>query len=92
MRADKIKVIDEVWDVARIDGFLDKEPLGDEPADFSKLLNAYRSMRFEDFRIFLQRYEARGGNKHARDKAGQTLSDIIKSHRQSAAFLALLND
>jgi hypothetical protein len=49
-------------------------------------------MRFEDFSIFLQRYEARGGDKHARDKAGQTLSDIIKSHRQSAAFLALLND
>jgi hypothetical protein len=92
MRADKIKVIDEVWDDARIDGFLDKEPLGDEPADFSKLLNAYRSMRFEDFSIFLQRYEARGGDKHASDKAGQTLSDIIKSHRQSAAFLALLND
>ena len=92
MRADKIKVIDEVWDDARIDGFLDKEPLGDEPADFSKLLNAYRSMRFEDFRIFLHRYEARGGDKHARNKAGQTLSDIIKSHRQSAAFLTLLND
>lgn len=92
MRADKIKVIDEVWDDARIDGFLDKEPLGDEPADFSKLLNAYRGMRFEDFSIFLQRYEARGGDKRARDKAGQTLSDIIKSHRQSAAFLALLND
>lgn len=92
MRADKIKVIDEVWDDARIDGFLDKEPLGDEPADFSKLLYAYRSMRFEDFSIFLQRYEARGGDKHASDKAGQTLSDIIKSHRQSAAFLALLND
>ena len=92
MRADKIKVIDEVWDDARIDGFLDKEPLGNEPADFSKLLNAYRSMRFEDFSIFLQRYEARGGDKHASDKAGQTLSDIIKSYRQSAAFLALLND
>ena len=92
MRADKIKVIDEVWDDSRIDGFLDKEPLGDEPVDFSKLLNAYRSMRFEDFSIFLQRYEARGGDKHAKNTAGQTLSDIIKSHRQSAAFLALLND
>ena len=55
MRADKIKVIDEVWDDARIDSFLDKEPLGDEPADFSKLLNAYRSMRVEDFGIFLRR-------------------------------------
>ncbi len=92
MRADKIKVIDEVWDDARIDSFLDKEPLGDEPADFSKLLNAYRSMRVEDFGIFLRRYEARGGNKHARDNAGQTLSDIIQGHRQSAAFLALLSD
>ena len=92
MRADKIKVIDEVWDDARIDSFLGKEPLGDEPADFSKLLNAYRSMRIEDFALFLQRYEAQGGDKQARDNAGQTLSDIIKDHRQSSAFLALLND
>lgn len=92
MRADKIKVIDEVWDDARIDSFLDKEPLGDEPADFSKLLNAYRSMRVEDFGIFLQRYEAKGGNRQATNNAGQTLSEIIKDHRQSTAFLALLND
>ena len=92
MRADKIKVIDEVWDDARIDSFLDKEPLGNEPADFSKLLNAYRSMRIEDFGAFRQRYEAKGGNRQATNNAGQTLGDIIKDHRQSTAFLALLND
>jgi hypothetical protein len=92
MRADKIKVIDEVWNDARIDSFLDKQPLGDEPADFSKLLNAYRSMRVDDFSIFLARFEAKGGNRHATNNAGQTLSDIIKNHRQSGAFLTLLND
>lgn len=91
MRVDKAKVIDEVWDDARIESFLDKQPLGHEPADFSKLLNAYRSMRAEDFGKFLQRYEAQGGDLQAVNNAGQSLSDIIKNHRNSAAFLTLLS-
>ena len=45
MRADKAKVINEIWDDARIDSFLNKGPMGDEPAGFSQLLFAYRSMR-----------------------------------------------
>ena len=41
-----------VWDDERITSFLTKEPLGDEPEDFSRLLHAYRSMRVDDFRVF----------------------------------------
>jgi hypothetical protein len=90
MRADKIKVIDEVWDDERINSFLTKESLGDEPEDFSRLLHAYRSMRLDDFRIFLERFKAQGGDIQATSKSGETLMDIIKNHRQSANFLALL--
>ena len=39
MRADKTKVINEIWDDARIDSFLHKEPLGDEPAEFLSLIH-----------------------------------------------------
>ncbi|MEL0048544.1 MAG: PA4642 family protein [Gammaproteobacteria bacterium] len=90
MRPDKVKVIDEVWDDERINSFLTKEPLGAEPEDFSRLLHAYRSMRLNDFQIFLERFKAQGGDVHATNTAGETLSDIVKEHRQSADFLALL--
>jgi hypothetical protein len=90
MRPDKVKVIDEVWDDERINSFLTKEPLGNEPQDFSRLLHAYRSMRLEDFRIFLDRFKAHGGDVQATNSAGETLMDIVKDHRQSADFLTLL--
>ena len=91
MRADKTKVINEIWDDARIDSFLHKEPLGDEPAEFSQLLYAYRSMRVSDFAIFLQRFKNRGGDINATNKAGQRLRDIVACHPKSADFLTLLD-
>ena len=90
MRPDKVKVIDDVWDDERITSFLTKAPLGNEPQDFSSLLHAYRSMRLEDFRIFLDRLKAQGGDVQATNSAGETLMDIVKDHRQSADFLTLL--
>jgi hypothetical protein len=90
MRPDKTKVINEVWDDQRINSFLDKQPLGDEPEDFSRLLHAYRSMRVDDFAIFLQRFKAQGGDVNATNSTGQTLRDIVVGHRQSTDFLALL--
>ena len=91
MRADKAKVINEIWDDARIDSFLNKEPMGDEPAGFSQLLFAYRSMRVGDFELFLQRFKDAGGDINATNKTGQRLRDIA-SHQKSADFLALLDD
>ena len=90
MRADKTKVINEIWDDARLDSFLHKEPLGGEPAEFSRLLHAYRSMRHSDFEIFLQRFKLSGGDIHAANKAGQSLRGIVAGHSKSADFLALL--
>lgn len=91
MRADKTKVINEIWDDARIDSFLHKEPLGDESPEFSQLLYAYRSMRVSDFAIFLQRFKDKGGDINAANKAGQRLRDIVACHPKSADFLTLLD-
>jgi len=89
-RPDKAKVVDEVWDETRIAGFLDKPPLGDEPADFSALLFAYRSMRPEDFERFVELFLAAGRELNQRGRAGQTVLGIIDGHRKSAAFRAVL--
>jgi len=90
MRPDKAKVVDEVWDDARIDSFLDKGAMGDEPAEFSVLLNAYRSMRAEDFGRFLDKFTDRGGNVNARDRRGRTLLETIANHDKAEPFKALL--
>ena len=90
MRVDKAKITDEVWDDDRVKGFLDKGPLGDEPADYSKLLHAYRSMRPEDFARFLKIYSAAGGRLDVVDKEGRTLAQVIQTHRKAQPFLALL--
>ena len=50
MRADKTKVINEIWDDARIDSFLHKEPLGDEPAEFDAWVEA-RSEKYSPSQI-----------------------------------------
>ena len=90
MRPDKQKVIDEVWDDARIESFLDKAPMGDEDPDYSVLLYAYRAMRPGDFERFLARYRAAGRDPAARSRAGQTLAESIAPHRHAAPFLRVL--
>ena len=48
-------------------------------------------MRVDDFAIFLKRFAERGGDIQATNTAGKTLGDIIRQHRKSDSFLALLN-
>ena len=90
MRPDKQKVVDEVWDDARIESFLQKGPMGDEPLDFSLLLHAYRSMRVDDFSRFIERFRAAGHDVNATSNSGQTLEEVIANHAKSAPFIALL--
>ena len=92
MRPDKAKVVNEAWDDARIDSFLDKGTMGDEPAEFSILLNAYRSMRAEDFARFIDKFTARGGNVNAQDHAGRSLLDVIADHAKAAPFRDILSN
>ena len=91
MRPDKQKVVDEVWDDARIRGFLDKAPLGEgvDP-DFSALLYAYRSMRPEHFGVFVDWFVAAGRKLDARGETGETLAELIATHRHARPFQRIL--
>ena len=93
VRPDKQKVVDEVWDEARIRDFLGKEPLGKgvDP-DFSALLHAYRSMRPEDFGVFIDLFAQAGRNLGARGEAGETLAELIADHRRAEPFRRILED
>lgn len=91
MRPDKASVVDEVWDDQRIESFLEKAPMGNESsADYSVLLNAYRSMRPEDFDRFLHRFTASGRDLNACSNAGATLLATIADHRRGAPFREIL--
>ncbi|MGD8829965.1 MAG: PA4642 family protein [Pseudomonadales bacterium] len=91
MRPDKEKVVDEVWDDARIESFLHKSAMGDEQSrDYSALLNAYRSMRPEDFERFITRFVALDRDLDARSNAGQTLLATIADHRHGTPFRDIL--
>ena len=91
MRPDKAKVVDEVWDDARIRSFLDKAPMGDEAnEDFSVLLYAYRSMRPDDFAAFIALFCAAGRDLKARSNAGHTLLETIADHRKAQPFREIL--
>ncbi len=91
MRPDKEKVVDEIWDDDRIESFLHKSHMGAERSrDYSALLNAYRSMRVEDFERFLNRFIALDRDINARSNDGQTLLETIADHRHGAPFRELL--
>ena len=90
MRADKAKVTDEIWDEQRIQSFLNKPAMGQEPKHYSQLLFAYRSMRPEDFERFIKAFVAGGGDVNAKSKDGLTLAQVITSHQKSAAFTRIL--
>ncbi len=91
MRPDKTKVVDEIWDAERIRGFLDKAPMGKgQNPDFSALLYAYRSMRADDFAVFIGMYVDAGRDLNATSQQGLTLLDTIRDHRTSAAFREIL--
>jgi len=96
MRPDKQKIIDEVWDEARVRSFLGKATptqFGqDVPGDagFHLLLNAYRAMRVDDFKRFLDHYLGEGHQLDARNENGLTLAEYLIPYKKSAPFIRVL--
>ena len=96
MRPDKKKIIDEVWDEARINSFLSKEVPkqsgierpGDH--DFHTLLNAYYAMRINDFAKFLDFFLNDGGNVNATNKDGKNLAKFLGPHKKAEPFIKAL--
>ena len=91
MKRDKQKVVDEVWDDARVRGFLRKiAPNLPGEADFHVLLFAYQSMRAEDFGRFLGFFADEGRDVRARNGDGLNLAQYISRHAQAGPYIELL--
>lgn len=86
----KLKIVDEVWDEARIRGFLAYEPKDKEEADFQILYRAYKHMRVDDFSKFLTFFLAEGHDLGACNHQGQSVLDITRRNRLSQPFVQLL--
>lgn len=92
MVAGKPKIVDEVWDDARIKQFLHYDPCsGDPDPAFCLISRAYKYMRPDDFERFVRFFTDAGHDLNARDDTGRTLMDVISTHRHAAPFLAVLN-
>ncbi len=90
LKKDKAKVLDEVWTEERIRGFLEIEPPAGVNADFHTLLRAYQQMRSEDFSSFIAMFVAAGRDINARNSDGESLLDIVATHRLGGDFAATL--
>lgn len=89
-RKDKKQVLDEVWTEDRVRAFLDLQaPTGIDP-EFHRLLRAYQSMRLEDFELFVGFVQEAGGRLDATGPRGETVLDIVSSHRHGAPFAEAL--
>ncbi|WP_101757625.1 PA4642 family protein [Oceanicoccus sp. KOV_DT_Chl] len=90
LKKDKEKVLDEVWTEQRVKDFLTVQTAEGSDADFHVLLKAYQSMRLENFEEFIGFFVAEGRNLNATGPAGDTVLSIIKQHRKSADYTAVL--
>ena len=97
VRKDKQKVLNEIWDDARVRSFLGKTAPSQSgrqlpgDADFYVLRHAYQSMRPDDFARFLNLYAAEGRDVAAKDGQGRTLANVIASHANAGPFIELLH-
>ncbi len=90
LKKDKEKVLDEVWTEERVKDFLNVKPAEDVEADFHTLLKAYQAMRLENFEEFVGFFVAEGRNVNAKGPDGNTVLSIIKTHRKSDEYAAVL--
>ena len=91
MKADKPKVVDEVWDEARIRSFLYRAaPADGTSSDYNILLRAYQGMRPGDFALFIAAFVAEGHDLNATDARGQSIAAFVARHRHGQEFLAIL--
>lgn len=90
LKKDKQKVLGEVFDDARLKTFLDHQPYGSQNPDFHVLEKAYRGMHAENFATFIQFFLDAGRDLNATNESGQTLLDIVRSHRLGEEYAEIL--
>lgn len=92
MRKDKKKVVDEVWTEEHVRSYLNVRPHDGSAEDFHMLLKAYRSMRAEDFELFVSFFCEDGRNLNATGKDGRTVLEIISTHRHGVEYAEILKE
>ncbi|WP_160154311.1 PA4642 family protein [Microbulbifer sp. ALW1] len=90
LKKDKQKVLGEVFDDARIAGFLE----GDAPEGFNRdfylLERAYRGMKAENFETFVRLFKEQGLDLNSQSPEGQTLLARIGEHAQGEDYADIL--
>ena len=87
MKKDKQRVESEQWDDAHFEAFFTLKSHDGSEQDFVILEKAYRSMPITLFEQFLDMFVTRHHNLQAKNKAGQTMAEIIARHAQSGEYL-----
>jgi hypothetical protein len=91
VKKDKAKVVEEVWDDARVRSFLDRGAArAADGGSYDTLLRAYQGMRPEDFERFLAEYVGAGGKLDFPGPDGRTLAQYASTHRHGAPFVQAL--
>jgi hypothetical protein len=81
----------EDWSDERVKGYLGRPaPDGTDP-DFHVLMTAYKHMRPYDFERFIHFFLEAGRNLDAPGPDGRSLPEIVRSHRKSGEFVAILD-
>ena len=92
MRKDKVKVLDEQWDDARVASFLEPRPGDPKDADYNLLLRAYQSMRDEDFARFVPMFVAAGRDINALGPDAKSLLGLLAEHYYGEPYAAVLRE
>ncbi len=90
MKKDKIKVVDEVWTVDHVKGFLQVRPHDGSDPDFHMLHKAYQSMRASDFELFVGFFQGENRNVSATSLKDRTVLSIVAEHRHGKKYADIL--
>ena len=90
LKKDKAKVIDEVFDEARLKLFLNIRPPEGVNSDYNILERAYRGMTADYFAQFLALFISAGHDINAQNPLGKTLLSVISQHQQAGDYITAL--
>lgn len=90
LKKDKQKVLGETFDDNRVREFLTGSTVDGEDPDFTALERAYRGMKEDNFETFVKFFVEDGRNINAENANGETFLAVIKTHRLSGPYVAIL--
>jgi len=86
LKKDKQKVLGEVFDEARVRGFLTIDEQEGVSTDYRLLERAYRGMKAENFNSFVTYFCESGKDINARNPEGLNILQVVAEHNQSSDY------